>query len=97
MQAYLKGDRNAQLLFDTTLVGKKEELQRLVGDDHGLIDYLLDLFNTLSVPYKARLEFIRNLNVMAQVALEKERGTPVQRLIISKLRDETNRLSEYFA
>ena len=50
----------------------KAELSKYVANDHGLIDYLLDIFSQLHVPFKDRLAFIQTLTKMADTALEKQ-------------------------
>lgn len=97
MEAYIKSDKDQEMIFKSTCKEIVKEVARLVGNDHGLVDYLLDLYSQLMVPYKFRLEFLRNMIGAGKASCDQGTQPPkkVQNLLYQKLHDETTRLNEY--
>lgn len=68
IEAHIQHDKDHEVLFKSNLQSVESSLLSIVENDHGLLNYLLDLYNQLCVPYRERLAFLSNLITCSQAA-----------------------------
>lgn len=97
MTQSISADKQSEPKFKHELVTTKTRVKEWVPNDHGMIDYLADLWHQIGAPFKSRIAFLQALCTMATVAVERQMypATKVRNLVYVKLQDETERLGRY--
>ena len=61
LNQYIKSDKDFEMKFKCTIQQVKESILDFITDDHGLIDYMLELYDSLCVPFRSRMAFVDGL------------------------------------
>ena len=67
MTEFIKNDKNSEVVYKSTIKSIKDEILDNISNDHGLIDYINELFAKLFVSYKSRLAYMMNIQNYIQI------------------------------
>ena len=89
----LQANFEQQILFDRDAPNLLEQIDRVFQteglSDHGMLDYILDMWHQLNVCYRARLEFLASLVCSQELLTSKG--------LYARLHSESSDLADFWA
>lgn len=96
IEEFFGNDKNSEVVFKSSLKGMKEDILDHISNDHGLIDYINELYGQLCVPYRSRLAYF--LTIQNYIHHQESKSQDEHKLslyLYQRLQDEADRLNEY--
>ena len=92
LKTFIKSDKDFEKQYKLSVGQLRKKIEAFVENDHGLVEYLLELYAQVSVTFKARHHFLSSI---VKYISSSQPQKKLQNMVYSKLQDETKRLSAY--